>query len=67
MKNYNHDLIHQLSETLDSIWRLDEYIKNATECPRCQKLWAECKVDLEKIAQKISEELKQHIKEEKFS
>lgn len=67
MKNHNHDLIHQLSETLDSIWRMDEYAKNAVECPRCQKLWLECKADFERIAEKISAELKEHIKEEKFN
>lgn len=66
MKNYNHDLIHQLSEVLDSIWRMEEYIQNAKDCPECQKLWLEVKSSFEEIAQKIQQQLIKHIQTGNF-
>ena len=29
MKNCQHNLIHQLSETMDSLWRMDQYRDDA--------------------------------------
>ncbi|MDD4930766.1 MAG: hypothetical protein PHG66_01255 [Candidatus Colwellbacteria bacterium] len=66
LKDHNHDLIHQLSETSDALWRMDDYINNAEGCDRCQSLWKSMKSDLEKHVSAISEEIEAHIKEEKF-
>ena len=59
MKNHNHDLIQQLSENADSIWRYEEYIKNAG-------LWAKLK-EMDMEAEKmLLEEIKRHVTENRF-
>ena len=66
LKNHNHDLIHQLSETSDSLWRLDEYIKNSNSCSYCEALWSKIKQDHENHVALITEEIKRHISEGRF-
>lgn len=66
LKNYNHDLIQQLSEISDSLWRIDEYKKNAEECDNCKHLWDELRKDYENHVRMISEEIMRHVKEERF-
>lgn len=66
MHNFDHDLIHQLSEKLDSIWRYDTYLKNAKGCPRCENLWQTLKTKDLEMADMLREEIKQHIGEGKF-
>lgn len=66
MKNHNHDLVHHLSETIDSIWRYDEYMKNAKRCNYCVNLWRKLmKADKEAEAM-LKEEINRHIKEKRF-
>jgi hypothetical protein len=62
MKNHNHDLVHQLSELLDSIWRFEEYKKNAAECADCQKLWDEMKAAYQEWEKRLVSEIERHIK-----
>ena len=63
MKNYNHDLIHQLSEMLDSAWRFKEYAKNAKgNCADCHKMWQDIKKGCEDKIEKIKRELVLHAK-----
>lgn len=66
MTNNDHDLIHQLSEKLDSLWRYDEYIKNAKDCKECKKLWEECRKKDMELIEAIKEEVKRHIKSGMF-
>ncbi|MDP1629543.1 MAG: hypothetical protein Q8L57_02890 [bacterium] len=66
MKNHNHDLVHQLSENADSIWRFDEYIKNAESCPTCAAMWQTLKEASQKLEQILLEEIKRHISENRF-
>lgn len=66
MKNHNHDLLHHLSETADSLWRYDGYIKNAQGCDACTSLWKQMKerdAESEKI---LLAEIKRHMDEERF-
>lgn len=66
MKNHNHDLVQQLSENADSIWRYDEYIKNAEGCGFCDSLWAKLK-EMDMEAEKmLLEEIKRHVGENRF-
>ncbi len=66
MKNHNHDLVHHLSETIDSIWRYGEYVKNAQGCERCTALWAKLKeTDLE-AEKMLLAEIKRHSDEKRF-
>jgi hypothetical protein len=62
MKNNNHDLIHHLSEMLDSIWRFEEYKRNAKGCKNCQKLWEELKQEYQKWEKRLVGELEKHFK-----
>ncbi len=66
MKNHNHDLIHQLSELLDSIWRFDEYKKNAAGCGECEKLWDELKSAYQEWERRLVGAISKHIKEGEF-
>lgn len=66
MHNFNHDLIQALSVKLDSLWRYDEYIKNAEGCDHCTNIWKELKEADLKAADKLREEIANHIQEGKF-
>ena len=66
LKDYNHDLIHQLSETSDSVWRVEDYIKNAEGCDVCREIWEEIKGDYEKHVEMLRAEIERHAKEGSF-
>lgn len=66
LKDHNHDLIHQLSESSDALWRMDDYIANAEGCAGCQALWIAMKEDLEAHVQAIKSEIATHVTEERF-
>lgn len=66
MKNHNHDLVHHLSETNDSLWRYDEYIKNSQGCQYCTALWDKLKEADQEAEKMLAEEIKRHVKEERF-
>lgn len=66
MKNHNHDLVHHLSETIDSLWRYGEYTKNAKGCEHCTALWDKLKeTDLE-AEKMLLKEIKRHTDEKRF-
>ncbi|MBI2633923.1 MAG: hypothetical protein HYW80_01275 [Parcubacteria group bacterium] len=66
MKNHNHDLVHQLSETLDSIWRFDTYLKASEGCGSCSALWQKMKNDYQAFEGLLVAEIKKHIEEGRF-
>ncbi|MDP3901464.1 MAG: hypothetical protein Q8Q37_00600 [bacterium] len=66
LKNWNHDLVHQLSETSDGLWRIEDYIKNSQGCDHCIKMWNEVKDNLEKISESLVEEIGRHYQENRF-
>lgn len=66
LKDHNHDLIHQMSETSDALWRMDEYIKNAEGCESCKALWSLMKADLERHVGALKSEVEVHIREARF-
>lgn len=41
--DHDHDLVHELSKRLDSVWRMDQYIANADGKPQIQQFWRELK------------------------
>jgi hypothetical protein len=66
MKDWNHDLVHQLSEDLDSLWRYREYMKNSRGCRRCTAVWKQCqKLDQAKVKM-LQEEIAQHVRGKRF-
>ncbi len=68
MKNYIHDLVHQLSEKLDSLWRYDQYIRNAKKdkCKSCVKVWQYLKATDKDCVRVIEEEIAKIVKGGKF-
>lgn len=66
MKNHNHDLVHQLSETLDSIWRFESYVKSAEGCERCTMLWKRLKEGYQEFEKLLVGEIRKHIEEGRF-
>jgi hypothetical protein len=41
--DHDHDLIHELSRRLDSLWRYDQYINNADWRDELRQFWDEMK------------------------
>lgn len=66
MHNFNHDIIQTLSVKLDSLWRYDEYLKNAKGCEVCENMWKELKEADLKAAKKLRDEIARHIDQNKF-
>jgi len=60
-EDHDHDLIHELSRRLDSIWRYDQRIANAEGHSVLQALWRDLKrqdqENVKRLKQAISEEL----------
>ena len=66
LKDYNHDLIQQLSEISDSSWRMEAYAKTAGECEHCLGLWKKLQADYDEHIKLITEEIKRHVAENRF-
>lgn len=61
LKNNLHNLIHQLSEISDSVWRIEKhYLDESKGCDDCVNLWRTLHEDYEKHIEMISEEMKKH-------
>jgi hypothetical protein len=58
--DHDHDLVHELSKRLDSLWRYDQYIANAEGHSAIGKFWK----DLKKQEQTNIRRLKELIAEE---
>lgn len=67
MKDWNHDLVHALSEKNDALWRYRHHYKKTSEdCTHCTALWTALEADDVKHVQLIVEEIKRHIAENRF-
>lgn len=63
-KNQDHNLIHQISEISDSVWRIERhYLDEAKNCDACVNLWRTLHEDYEKHIELLSTELKRHLNE----
>ena len=68
MKNQNHNLIHSLARTLDSVARNELYRQDAREmgCNECEELWNKLG-DLDRQqAQLLQQEIKSHVQNDIF-
>lgn len=43
-RHYDHELVHELSKRLDTLWRYGECLANAEGDPEMQKTWRELKL-----------------------
>lgn len=66
MKNWQHNILHQLSETMDSLWRMDQYIRDAQEEGKEEEVefWKKFRESLEEQLKMLRERLEKIIKEE---
>jgi len=66
MKDFNHNLIHVLSEKLDNVWkRYDKYIEDS-EDDSCRELWKKIKEDEEKHIEMLKNEIIKHVQSGNF-
>ncbi|OHA07570.1 MAG: hypothetical protein A2934_01585 [Candidatus Sungbacteria bacterium RIFCSPLOWO2_01_FULL_47_10] len=67
MKDWNHDLVHALSEKNDALWRYRNHYKGASkDCSSCSLLWTSLEQDDEKHVNMLADEIKRHIAENRF-
>ena len=62
--NTYHDLLHQLSEVLDSLWRMREYKENAEKegRPEIKEFWEKMEKMLQQEVEMLKEQLEKLIK-----
>ncbi len=66
LKDHNHDLVKQLSEVSSSLWRMEDYQKNAKGCQHCEAMWADMKDKLNGMSDALTAEINRHSKENRF-
>ncbi|MBI4193155.1 MAG: hypothetical protein HY536_00830 [Candidatus Colwellbacteria bacterium] len=66
LKDHNHDLVQQLSEISDSVWRIEEYLKASAECEACRALWERLRADYEAHVVLLRDEIAKHAREDRF-
>jgi len=62
----DHDLVHELSRRLDSVWRYDQFIANADGREILQACWREFKEQDMRSIERLKEVLKDEIKNDCF-
>jgi len=67
LKNINYNLMETITILSKSLYRYDDYIKDAADCKSCQGLWLKFKEQREKELSMLLKELKAHIEEKKLS
>lgn len=65
-QDHDHDMIHELSRRLDSLWRYDQYISNASEYGSIQDFWTKLKNQEQQNIDELKSLLSEHIKSECF-
>lgn len=53
--DHDHDLIHELSRRLDSLWRYDQYISNAQWRSELCQFWTDCKAAEKQAIQRLKD------------
>ena len=62
MENHDHDLIHELSRRLDSLWRYDQYVANANGRAELVEFWRTTKSQEQKAIQQLKKHIADHVK-----
>jgi len=61
--NHHHNLIQQLSELMDSVWRYENnYMADASSCADCQALWGKLKERHEEDIAALKNHIADHVK-----
>ncbi len=64
--HHDHDLVHDLSNRLDALWRYDQYIANAEGKPELQELWRDFKMQEEECITRLKKAIRQEVREHCF-
>ena len=64
LENYVYDLITQLVQESQSLWRIKrEYIANSGNCEECKEFWEKMAKDKEKHIDELEKLVAKHINE----
>jgi hypothetical protein len=55
VSNQVHDLVHELSDRIDAIWRYDQYVQNAEGRQEIQDCWRQIKQHDEQVVTKLKD------------
>jgi hypothetical protein len=68
LKNANYNLTEEINEKSKSVWRYDQYLKDAQDpdCEHCRNMWKQLKEQDEKQIQMLKDEIKNHVKSNIF-
>ena len=66
MKNHDHDMIHELSQRVDSLWRYDQYIANAAGNKSLENLWTKLKKQERANIAALKRMISEHVKKKCF-
>lgn len=61
--DHDHDLVHELSRRLDSLWRYDQFIANADGRPAVQACWRDFKKQELESVKRLKTLITQEIKD----
>ncbi len=64
LKKIHYNLFETITIISQSLYRYNNYIKDAAECPACKKLWTKFREQREKELSSLLKELKSHIDNE---
>jgi hypothetical protein len=64
--DHDHDLVHELSRRLDSLWRYDQYIANAEWREGLRQFWCDAKSMEQQAVQRLKELIAQEVRNDCF-
>ncbi|TVQ51788.1 MAG: hypothetical protein EA377_11625 [Phycisphaerales bacterium] len=64
--DHDFDLVHELTRRLETLWRCDQFIANASGKPELQKFWREIKQQEQQNVKRLKELICDEVKEECF-
>ncbi|MFM8890904.1 MAG: hypothetical protein ACKOTB_04625 [Planctomycetia bacterium] len=62
LADHDHDLVHELSRRLDSLWRYDQYIANAEWRDDIRQVWCAAKAAEKQAIQRLRELIAQEVR-----
>lgn len=66
LKNIHYNLFETITIISKSLYRYNNYIKDASECSSCKGMWAKFREQREKELLILLKELKSHIDDERI-
>jgi hypothetical protein len=64
--DHDHDLVHELSRRLDSLWRCDQYIANANWRDDLRQFWEQFKAQEQRNVDRLKELICDEVKNNCF-